>query len=91
MYVAVAVRLFRACVPLVACAPLQPLVAVQEVALVEDQVRVAEPPEATDVGLAERETVGAGEDEPDPGSENCCWFSGIRPVPAGPNTIPAPA
>ena len=46
--------------PLVASAPLQPFDAVQDVALVEDQVRVAEPPEATDVGFAERETVGTG-------------------------------
>ncbi len=49
-----------ACVPLVASAPLQPLDAVQEDALVEDQASVADPPEVTDVGFAEIETVGTG-------------------------------
>jgi len=33
---------------------------VQEVALAEDQVRVEAVPEVTEVGLAERETVGTG-------------------------------
>jgi hypothetical protein len=60
VYVVVAVRLFMGCVPLVASAPLQPLDAVQEVALVEDQASVVEPPEVTDVGSAEIETVGTG-------------------------------
>ena len=32
----------------------------QEVALVEDQERVEAVPEITEVGLADRETVGAG-------------------------------
>jgi hypothetical protein len=59
------------CVPLVASAPLQPFDAVQTVALVEDQVSVAEPPEITEVGLAERETVGGGGGAaPNPGSTN---------------------
>ena len=72
VYVVVAVRLFRVCVPLVATAPLQPLDAVQAVALVEDQASVVEPPEITEVGLAEKETVGTGGGaEPNPGSENC--------------------
>ena len=66
----VVVRLFRACVPLVASAPLQPLDAVQAVALVEDQASVVEPPEITEVGLAERETVGGGGAAPNPGSTN---------------------
>jgi len=48
------------CVPLVALAPLQPPVAVQEVALVELQVSVELPPLATEVGFAVNVTVGAG-------------------------------
>ena len=48
------------CDPLVASVPDQPPEAVQEVALVELQVRVAAPPEATLVGLAVSVTVGAG-------------------------------
>ena len=48
------------CVPLVALVPLQPPEAVQEVAPVEDQVSVAEPPEVTEAGEAVRVTVGAG-------------------------------
>ena len=47
-------------VPLVASAPLQPPLAVQELALVLDQVSIEEPPEAIVVGLAERVAVGAG-------------------------------
>jgi hypothetical protein len=47
-------------VPLVDCAPLQPPLAVQEVAFVLDQVSVEFPPEAMVVGLAVRLTVGAG-------------------------------
>ena len=35
------------------------LVPLQEVAFVEDQVRVEEPPEVIEVGLAVRDTVGA--------------------------------
>jgi hypothetical protein len=50
------------CVPEVSSVPLQPPEAVQEVASVEDQVSVLLPPEETDVGLAERVTVGAGGD-----------------------------
>jgi hypothetical protein len=45
--------------PLTDLAPLHPSDAVQLVALVEDQVSVDEPPEATVPGLAEMETVGA--------------------------------
>ena len=48
------------CVPLVALAPLQPPVAVQEVALVELHVSVELPPLAMDVGAAVNVTVGAG-------------------------------
>jgi hypothetical protein len=48
------------CVPLVALAPLQPPVAVQEVALVELHVNVELPPLAMEVGLAVNVTVGAG-------------------------------
>lgn len=56
MVVAVGVTLW---VPLVALLPVQPPLAVQEVALVEDQVRVALWPETMLVGEAEKETVGA--------------------------------
>jgi hypothetical protein len=48
--------------PEVALAPDQPLEAVQDVALVEDQVSVDDPPLETDVGFAVRDTVGAGGD-----------------------------
>ena len=47
-------------VPLVAFAPVQPPVAVHEVALVEDQVTVEILPDVTLVGFAEIATVGAG-------------------------------
>ena len=46
--------------PLVALVPLQAPLAAHEVALVEDQVKVAEPPVATEAGLAPRLTVGTG-------------------------------
>jgi len=46
--------------PLMALAPLQPPEAVQLVALVELHVSVAEPPPATEAGLAVSVTVGAG-------------------------------
>ena len=49
-----------ACEPDVAFAPDHPPLAVQEVALVEDQVKVVKLPDVTEVGLAERVTVGAG-------------------------------
>jgi hypothetical protein len=48
--------------PEVAWAPDQPPEAVQEVALVEDQVSVEDAPFATDVGLAASDTVGTGSD-----------------------------
>ena len=60
MNVVVAAKLFMGCVPLVASVPLQPFDAVQAVVLVEDQASVIEPPEVTDVGFAEIETVGIG-------------------------------
>jgi len=47
-------------VPLVAFDPDQPLLAVQEVALVDDQVRVEEFPEVMEVGEAPKVTVGTG-------------------------------
>ena len=47
------------CDPVTALAPLQASVAEQEVALVEDQVRVAALPLTTVLGLAEKVTVGA--------------------------------
>ncbi|MCC7198693.1 MAG: hypothetical protein IT483_04205 [Gammaproteobacteria bacterium] len=47
-------------VPEVARDPVQPPEAVHEAALVDDHVRAVEAPEDTVVGLAERETVGAG-------------------------------
>ena len=46
-------------VPLIASAPVQPPLAVQEVAFVLDQVRVELPPEEMVVGLADSVTVGA--------------------------------
>ena len=46
--------------PEVALAPDQAPEAVQDVALVEDQVSVEEPPLVTDVGFALIDTVGAG-------------------------------
>ena len=45
--------------PLIALLPDQPPEAVQLVALVEDQLSMAEPPLLTLVGVAERLTVGA--------------------------------
>ena len=48
------------CVPLVALAPVQPLLAEQDVALVELQVKVVEFLVVIDVGLAESVAVGVG-------------------------------
>jgi hypothetical protein len=48
-------------VPLVASDPLQPPDAAHEVAFVDDQLRADAAPLATVVGLADKETVGAGE------------------------------
>jgi len=48
------------CVPEAVFAPLHPPEAVQEVALVEDHVKVDDEPELTEVGLAEMEIVGGG-------------------------------
>jgi hypothetical protein len=50
------------CVPLVPSVPVHAPEAVQEVALVEDQLNVELPPLATLVGLADSDTVGAGAD-----------------------------
>jgi hypothetical protein len=47
--------------PLVGSLPDQPLLAVQLLAFVEDQLSVAEPPLLTVVGLAVRLTVGGAE------------------------------
>jgi hypothetical protein len=47
------------CEPLVALLPVQPPLAVHELALVEDQVSTAVPPDCTEAGLADSETVGA--------------------------------
>jgi len=58
VYVPVAVRLVSVCVPDVALVPDHALDAVQEVALVLDQVSVDELPLVTDVGDAERVMVG---------------------------------
>jgi hypothetical protein len=46
--------------PAVALAPDQPPKAVQEVAFVEDQVSVDDPPLVTDVGFAASDAVGKG-------------------------------
>ena len=48
------------CEPEVAFDPLQPPDAVHDVAFVVDHVNVLLPPLVTDVGDAEKETVGAG-------------------------------
>jgi hypothetical protein len=48
------------CEPLVALLPVQPPEAVQDVAFVEDQVKVAVAPFLTVLGLAARVTAGAG-------------------------------
>jgi hypothetical protein len=50
------------CVPLVRCVPFHAPEAVQEVALVEDQLNVELPPLATFVGLALNETLGAADE-----------------------------
>ena len=48
-------------VPLVFCAPLQPLLAAQLVAFVDDQLSVALCPSVMEVGITEIFTVGDGE------------------------------
>jgi hypothetical protein len=48
------------CVPLTALEPVQPPLAVQEVAPVADQLRVAAAPLVTVLGLLAKVTVGAG-------------------------------
>jgi hypothetical protein len=53
-----AVRFEIVCVPLVVLVPVQPLLAVQLVAFVDDHVIVEDCPEVTDVGFAEMVTVG---------------------------------
>jgi hypothetical protein len=52
------VRPLRVSLPAVALVPVQPFEALQEVALVELQVSVVDPPLVTLVGLALRWTVG---------------------------------
>ena len=59
VYVAVVVILVIDCEPDVAFDPDHAPLAVQEVALVELHVNVADPPEVTDVGEADKVTVGA--------------------------------
>jgi hypothetical protein len=56
------------CVPLVACAPLQAPLAVQELAFVEDHVNVALSPVVMVVGVTERVTVGEEDDAAPAGS-----------------------
>ena len=56
----VAVSALVLCDPLVAFVPLQPPLAVQAVAFVLDQVRVAVPPLMTELGLADNVTDGGG-------------------------------
>ena len=60
MKVLVAVSAPVVSLPEVGLAPDQPPEAIQLVALVDDQVSVEVPPEATVVGLALKETGGAG-------------------------------
>ncbi len=50
----------NAWVPLIAFVPVQPLLAVQVVALVDDQVTVMGLPLVTEAGVAEIVTVGTG-------------------------------
>ncbi len=59
VYFVVAVSAAVFCVPLAASEPLQPPEAAQEVALVEDHVKVEVAPLATVLGLALSVTVGA--------------------------------
>ncbi len=59
-YEVLAVRATVVCVPLGASVPLQPPLAEHEVAFVELHVRVDDPPLATDVGAALKDTVGTG-------------------------------
>ncbi len=54
------VKFVRVCVPDVALLPDHPPLAVQEVELVDDQVKVDEFPVVTPVGLADNVTVGDG-------------------------------
>jgi hypothetical protein len=67
--------------PEVALAPDQPPEAVQDVALVEDHVRIDDPPLATDVGFAEIETVGTGGGSGVPVTLTCVE---ALPLPFGP-------
>ncbi len=60
VYLVVAVSVAVCCEPLAASEPLQPPEAAQEVALVEDQLKVDVPPLATVLGLALSVTLGAG-------------------------------
>lgn len=60
VYVWLVERFVKDCVPLVALVPFQAPLAVQVVALVEDQVMVEPLPLVTDVGDAEIVTVGTG-------------------------------
>jgi hypothetical protein len=59
VYFVVAVSAPVFCEPLVASEPLQPPEAVQDVAFVEDHVKVDAPPLATELGEALSATVGA--------------------------------
>ena len=69
--------------PLNAFAPLQPPLASHEVALLEDQLRVAVPPLATEAGLAPSETVGGTDPEPPVQGEGRDEFTqaGLWPLP----------
>ena len=60
VYVEVLVSAPVDCEPLVGSAPDQTPEAVQEVALVEDQLKFELPPLVTEVGLALKVTTGAG-------------------------------
>ena len=68
-------------VPAVVRAPLQPPVALQAVALVEDQVRTLVPPGATETGLADSVAVGA---EGGGGGGVTCTVAEPLPVPPVP-------
>jgi hypothetical protein len=74
------------CEPLVATAPDQPPDAAQDVALVEDQVRVELPPLATLVGLALSETLGVGAD-----TETVTDCAAVPPGPVQVNVKVVPA
>ena len=64
-------------VPLVALLPVHAPLAVQEVASVDDHVRVEVPPDVTEVGFAEMVTVGVGVTEAGVTAMVMDWVAGV--------------